>query len=224
MARWRFHRQSCLYATCYPVWFVQLTSMHDMCACMMCMHEVHACVDCICMHVHCMHGMKHGMVHAWQTCTFMAWLLDCMHAGMKNTHAWHGPVHASHDVCVNHLEITWGLPSDPQVSCVGLGFEDNNTLFKPLSTIVAQKTLDEVAEQPKKNMWAAIGWKLVLTKKNSNTFFLRDPIRAENFETSRNFVVHFFVYRTEVQVFFTGHSFSNDLSIKFKSSPKKCVA
>ena len=40
----------------------------------------------------------------------------------------------------------------------------------------------------------------MLTKKNSNTFFLRDPIRAENFETSRNFVVHFFVYRTEVQV------------------------
>ena len=51
----------------------------------------------------------------------------------------------------------------------------------------------------------------ITTKKISNTFFLRDPIRTENLETNRNFVVHIFVYQRVVQVVFSSVAFKQRL-------------
>ena len=179
-------------------------------ACMICvpawiMKCMHVWIEFAFMLIECMHGIEAWdgacMTNMKTWSALMAWLLDCMHACRHEKQA----CMAWCSAC-----ISWGLPKSPRnhiEACRvtrkwrawGLALKTTTRCLSYNRRLWHKKRWMKW-QSSKKKMWAAIGWKLVLTKKISNTFFWRDPIRAENFETNRNFVVHFFVYRRVVQV------------------------
>lgn len=153
--------------------------MHDMCACMN--HEVHACVDCICIHAHWMHAWHEAWDGACMTnmntwSALMAWLLDCMHACRHEKQA----CMAWSNAC-----ISWGLPKSPRnhiescrVTCKwhvwGLALKTTTRCLSHYRRLWPKKTLDEVAEQQEKDVscyWVEAG----SNQKNLEHFFLEGP-------------------------------------------------
>lgn len=153
--------------------------MHDMCACMN--HEVHACVDCICIHAHWMHAWHEAWDGACMTnmntwSALMAWLLDCMHACRHEKQA----CMAWSSAC-----ISWGLPKSPRnhiescrVTCKwhvwGLALKTTTRCLSHYRRLWPKKTLDEVAEQQEKDVscyWVEAG----SNQKNLEHFFLEGP-------------------------------------------------